>query len=202
VAGQSNNDLEVRNNYVVGGAAGLQIESWQTATVRDNIWLGSADMVYLTGISSGYSWSGNTWYRDATAPAWRFEGDPYTFDAWRSATGLGATDQTSTASPTGQTVFVRPNQYDPDRAYVIVYNWGGAAMVAVDVSGLLRTGDHYEVRNAQDIFGPPVASGTHSGTPLALPMGGVSPPTPIGRSTPTPPQTGPFFDVFVLTRTP
>jgi len=203
VAGQNNGDVEVRNNYSVGGATGLQLESWQTAIVENNTWLGSEDMVYLTtSTTPGYTWVGNTWYRDPAAPAWRYQETPYTFDAWRTATGLGASDQTSADGPTGQTVFVQPNQYEPGRAHLIVYNWSGEATALVDVSGVLQLGDRYEVHNAQDFFGAPVATGVYDGSPLAVSMAGVEPPVPLGRSTATPPRTAPFFDVFVLTRTP
>jgi hypothetical protein len=203
VTGQSNEDLEVRNTYSVGGATALQLESWETATVENNTWLGAEDMVYLnTSTAPGYAWSGNTWYRDPASPAWRYQETPYTFDAWRAATGLGASDQTSPVGPTEQAVFVQANRYEPGRAHITVFNWSGAATALVDVSSVLQRGDHYEVRNAQDIFGVPVATGTYDGSPVAVSMAGVDPPVPLGRTTPTPPKTAPFFDVLVLTRTP
>ena len=99
-------------------------------------------------------------------------------------------------------MFVQANRYESGRAHVVVYNWSGAATALVDVSGLLQPGDHYQLHNAQDIFGAPVATGTYDGNPVAASMAGVEPPVPLGRSTATPPKTAPFFDVFVLTRTP
>jgi hypothetical protein len=83
---------------------------------------------------------------------------------------------------------------------VAVYNWPRAASVSVDLSAVLRTGDRYEVRNVQDVFGVPVVAGTFDGTPVAFPMTGVAPPAPIGRSTPRQaPRTGPEFDAFLVT---
>ena len=65
---------------------------------------------------------------------------------------------------------------------------------------MLSPGDRFELRNVQDLRGPPVAAGHYSGAPLAVPMDGVAPPAPIGRITPrTAPRTGPAFDVFLLT---
>jgi hypothetical protein len=64
---------------------------------------------------------------------------------------------------------------------------------------VLRSGQQYEVRNVQDIFGKPIVSGTYSGGTISLPMSGVNAPMPIGRATATPPKTGPFFDTFVVT---
>jgi hypothetical protein len=96
---------------------------------------------------------------------------------------------------------VRPNKYERGRAHIVIYNWGRQAAVAVDVSAALRVGDRYEVRNVQDTFGAPVAGGTYAGGTISLPMAGVAPPAAIGRTTPRQaPQTGPEFDVFLLTK--
>jgi hypothetical protein len=70
--------------------------------------------------------------------------------------------------------------------------------VSVDVSAVLQPGDHFEVRNVQDIFGPPVLSGVYSGALLTLPMTGVTPPPAPGRG--PAPVTGPYFNAFLLTR--
>jgi hypothetical protein len=76
---------------------------------------------------------------------------------------------------------------------------GKAFYVPVDVSGVLKPGDRYEVRNFQALFGAPVASGVYHGGTIDIPMTGVTPPASIGRVTRTPPKTGPAFDVFLLT---
>ena len=99
-------------------------------------------------------------------------------------------------------MFVRANKYEPGRAHVVVYNWSRQPTVPVDVAGVLRVGDRYEVRNVQDFFGAPVLRGTYDGRAIGIPMQGVDPPRPLGggRTTSIPPRTGPEFDVFVLTR--
>ena len=121
---------------------------------------------------------------------------------WRTATGLDANSvstETATGLPTsGSQIFVRPNQYEPGRANIIVYNWGAAASVAVDLSSVLRPGDQYEVRNVQAFFGTPVDSGTYAGGTIQLPMTNLQPPPPIGGG--TFPVTGPLFNVFVVRR--
>ena len=102
----------------------------------------------------------------------------------------------SSSRPTGVKVFVRPNQYEPGRANITVYNWDKAPVVDVTVSAVLKPGAHYEVRSAQNFFGAPVLTGTYNGAPIHIPMTGLTPATPIGR--PAPPTTGPDFQVFVL----
>jgi hypothetical protein len=121
---------------------------------------------------------------------------------WSSITQSNNTVLTSSPS-SGTRVIVRPNPYESGRANIVVYNWSRQGSVSADVSGVLRAGDHYEVRNAQNFAtGTPVLSGTYQGGSLSLPMSGTRPAAPLGRSTATAPTTGPEFDVFVLVKVP
>jgi hypothetical protein len=106
--------------------------------------------------------------------------------------------------PATPAVFVRPNQYEPGRAYIVVYNFGRHASVNADVGKVLRPGEAYELRSVQDVFGPPLARGTYSGDSIPLPLdaAALTPVQPLGRPTATPPLTRPAFDVFVLTVAP
>lgn len=201
-APQNNHDIVLRDNYAAGGKIGLEmVEPWNKATVTGNVFIGSRDVVKVGGASlpGHYQWSDNTWVRDAGTKAWRDEDQAYDWDDWRRASGLGATDHVLPEPPKETKVFVRPNHYEAGRAHIVVYNWGGGADVAVDVTGVLKPGDRYEVRNIQAVFDTPVASGTYQGGTISIPMTGVTPPAPIGRVTHTPPKTGPAFDVFLLT---
>jgi len=85
---------------------------------------------------------------------------------------------------------------------VIIYNWSRQASVSVDLSSVLSVGRRYEVRNVQDLFGAPVASGTFGGGTLSFPMAGITPPTPIGLTSSPSPVTGPDFNVFLVTTLP
>jgi len=195
-----NADLLVQGNYIAGGRRLLEVLSWQSLTVSGNTLVAPERPVVLEDANtSGQRWTGDMHYRDPNAAAWQYGGRDYTFSQWRSATGLGATDQALSGAPATR-VFVRPNLYEPGRAAVVVYNWGGQSTVSADLSGILQVGDRYEVRNAQDFYGAPVASGTFGGGTISLPMTGVTPPTPVGGSPTAPPKTGPEFDVFVVTR--
>ena len=199
-----NVDLAVQNNYVVGGRRLFEVLYWQQQLgISGNTLIGPDRMVVLNDASTAaQSWGANTYYRDPAARAWQYAGTDYTFSAWKTATGLAATDQAITGVPTATRVFVRPNQYEPGRGTIVVYNWGGLGAVAVNVAGVLQTGDTYEVLNAQDYFGTPVTSGTYGGGTISIPMGGVAPPVPIGGSPTAPVKTGPAFDVFVVRRVP
>jgi len=111
-------------------------------------------------------------------------------------------DNVEERNPTATKVVVRANPYEAGRAHVVVFNWGKQRAVHVDVAGILAAGDRYEVRNVQDLFGAPVASGTVTGQAITMPLGGIRPPVPVGFSSSPAPQTGPDFDVFLLTRFP
>ena len=100
------------------------------------------------------------------------------------------------SDPGNTKVVVRPNAYEPGRANITVFNWGLAASVPVDVSGVLAVGQTYEVRNAQNWFGGPVLAGVYDGNPIFLPMTNLSVAAPVGWT--APPSTGPEFNVFVL----
>ncbi len=96
---------------------------------------------------------------------------------------------------------MRPNQYEPGRANITIFNWDKVPTVGVSLKGILKAGTQYEVRNAQNFFGPAVLSGTYDGSStLQLPMNGLAPATPVGR--PAPPPTGPEFQVFVVVPKP
>ncbi|MEP6802077.1 MAG: hypothetical protein ABJC07_09075, partial [Acidobacteriota bacterium] len=98
--------------------------------------------------------------------------------------------------PSAARVFLRPNQYESGRANITVLNWGDAPAVSIDLSSVLSPGAAYEIRNAQNFFGSPVLRGTYDGSPISLPMTGLSSALPTGFS--TPPTTGPRFNVFIL----
>jgi hypothetical protein len=196
-------DVLVSGNRVWGGSAALVVMDWSSAIIRDNVIGGPADAVHLRDPStSGHQWSGNRYYRNPTSSAWSFRSTSYSFSSWKSATGLGASDAAQSSAPATPTVIVRPNAYERGRAHVVVFNWPEQGSVAVDLSGVVASGERYEIRNVQHLFGSPVVSGTYGGGTVLVPMTGVAPPSRIGRSTPTPPRTGPRFDAFLVTTKP
>lgn len=119
---------------------------------------------------------------------------------WRSLTGYDLTSTLVTGSFATPDVIVRPNQYEPGRAFVTVWNWQGAATVNVPMTGVLNAGDSYVVHHVYNVFGPPVTSGTYNGQPLAIRQTGHLAPTPHGHNV-TPPSTSPTFNVFLVRKT-
>jgi uncharacterized protein YjdB len=118
---------------------------------------------------------------------------------WSSLTQSNNRVMTLSSHPSGTEVIVRANKYEAGRANVIVYNWGNAGAVSADLSGVLRGGDSYEVRNAQDFYGAPVASGTFSGGSVTIPLSAMTAVRPLGRASNSL-STGTQFGVFVVLR--
>lgn len=198
-----NEEVVFTNNYLVGGW--IHVGAWATATVTGNTLFNftNGGMVWNVGDLSGHTWSSNTFFGDSTALVWRYgRGSLTTFPGWRAQTGFTHPGTYAGGVPTGVKVVVRPNQYEPGRANIIVYNWAQQSTVSVGVSGILNLGDGYVVQHAQDFYGTPVVSGIYTGRPLQLPMVSITPPSPLGVHTAEPaPVTGPTFNVFVLMKT-
>jgi hypothetical protein len=76
-----------------------------------------------------------------------------------------------TARPSGTIAWLRPNAFEPGRANLTILNWDLRETVEVDLSALLRQGASYEIRNAADFFGPPVATGVFTGNPVSIRCG-------------------------------
>jgi uncharacterized protein YjdB len=193
-----NGGATVQGNYAVGGSLVFDMGYWSSATVSGNTWVGGSGIVAFNDPStSGKSFSSNSHQRDPATKSWKFKGSSYTFSGWRSATGIGSTDQAQAALPTATKVVVRPNPHVPGRAVVTVYNWGKQSSTSVSMSGVLSAGDQYVVRNAQNPFGPPIASGSYGGS-ISVPLTAVTPVAPVGWSSKKAPSTGTEFAVFVV----
>ena len=102
--------------------------------------------------------------------------------------------------PAKLVVYVRPNQYEPGRAHVAVYNWAKQPTVAVDLTATkLADGAAFEVYDAQN-FAKPLASGTFSpGRPtVTVTLTGLTTAPPIGDGIKAPAHTAPEFIALVV----
>jgi hypothetical protein len=193
-------DLTATGNYIAGGNPALLVQAWQSATITGNTVYGEdllASLFPAGPNAAKHAWN-NSYVRGGTRP-FRFDVlTALTFAEWKRATGYdgrGALDPSSA----GVKVFVRPNAYERGRAHVVVYNWSRQPQVEVDLAAAgLAPGGRYEVRDVQDYFGQPVASGTYDGKPVNLPLNHSSIARPIQPVEVTPAHTGPEFAVFVV----
>jgi hypothetical protein len=207
--GPTNGDLALTDNVFVGST---KIITWGQITAMRNAFAGAETLLMLrvpadASLTPDYDWRENSYV--AAEGKWQ----PFNLSQgaasvggfflpdWQQKTGLDKGSKYSRGQPTGTSVFVRPNRYEPGRANVVVYNWDRLPTVKADMKDVMQRGARYEVRSAQDFFGAPVLSGTYDGQPLTLPMRATRPPTPVGREASTA-ATGPEFDVFVVLPAP
>ena len=196
-----NSDVEVLDNFFIGGENAAELWFWDFARFRGNtIFSNGKVQVNLrttpeqaSGNVPGYDWDGNAYFGN---DFWTYNASSKTFETWKSSTGLDATSTFTPGRPSGVWSFVFPNEYEPKRANVVAYNWDRAASIAVDLSTVLAVGDAFEVRSATDFFGPPVASGVYDGAPVSIPMTGLAMEKPVGLS--APPSVAPDFSAFVV----
>lgn len=62
----------------------------------------------------------------------------------------------------------------------------------------LKVGQKYQVKDAQNFLGDPIASGTYEGREVELPMTGRVHAVPVGKVLHEPVHTAPEFGVFVV----
>ena len=209
----ANGSVVFTDNFLMGGAQALEVDNWKVLVVSGNTFYitdlypqSSSNAVlaqYVPVSEASVFWDGNNYYNGRTVPNpnalyYNFS-SAQTFAAWKSISGFDKDSNYYSGPLAGLQTFVLPNQYDPDRAHVVVYNWDHAGKVNVDVSSFLEAGQSFEVRNVQDFFAPPVLSGKYKGKPLKLRMAGLTVAPPVGYDV-APAHTGPEFNVFVLIR--
>jgi hypothetical protein len=116
-----------------------------------------------------------------------------------ATTGLDRNSSFAPGAPTGLWTTVRPNAYDPGRANIVIFNWDLQPSVQVDLSNSgIKTGDQYQIRDAQNWFNGAVVSGTYNGSPVSIPMSGLQVVQPVGSVPHPPTHTAPQFGTFVL----
>jgi hypothetical protein len=194
-------DLLAENNYFVGGEEAVQVWNWNTLTFTGNTIYDKTSFLTIFNHTGGqtpktYNYDHNTYFGSNLL---RYDGINLPWSSWLNTTGVDSNSQHTSGPPTGVWTFVRPNQYEPNRANITVYNWDLNAYAEVDVSSILHVGQQYVVQDAMNFYGPPVASGVYSGSPIAIPMMGLVLQPPVGDNIPYQPvHTAPEFGVFVL----
>ena len=200
----ANGDLRLEGNTFVGFTS---VRNWAHVLVANNTFIGSTTVAEFAPPDRGMVSKTSVWDRNryvSQEARWQpfalVASSPrgLAFPDWRKATGFDAASLYVRGVPSGTRVFLRPNRYEEGRAHIVIYDWTGASSVGVDPRGVLRSGDQYEIRDAQRFFGPPVASGVYRGSPIRVPL------QPRGSARPGKDRasgsSGPEFSVFVLLR--
>lgn len=202
-------NLSATGNYFIGGYIAVMMSQWSQAEFRNNTVY--SDDGYVTWLeysagqkTSDYSWDENRYFGKSFL-AVKGPGDDklrlHDWNGWRAATAVDASSSYQAGKPAGEWTFLRPNKYDANRAHIAIYNWNARAEVGVDLSAALNAGDTFEIRDAMNYYGAPVASGTYAGGSVSIPMTGLTPAEPVGMLPTAPRHTAPEFGAFILIRT-
>jgi hypothetical protein len=202
--GKANTSATVQDNVLIGGTNG--IAQFDSISFSHNLIASSwEELHYIASPNvAQVSIDNNTYYfynSDCSGMPFTIGGleAPASVTQWK-AKGFDASSTIYPCGkrPTGVKVDVRRNAYDERRANIIVTNYSRSATVIVDLSPVLKAGDSFEIRNAQDYFGPVVLSGTYQGGGLGINMSGLSVARPVGWSGRIIPSSAPEFGAFVL----
>ena len=170
---KTNGAAVLKGNYFMG-YNGLALIRWLKITATGNeIWAPAGILHTLKGAGAkDADWVINNNVYHALPGQAKFDGK--TFAQYRQATGFDKDSRlvaTVKGRPTGTRVFVRPNRYEPGRAHIAVFNWGGKDTVSLDLTRAgLKRGQEFQIRNVMDVYGKPVAQGTYDREPVSVPM--------------------------------
>jgi hypothetical protein len=192
-----NVDIVMQGNYFMGGFESVAITDWASVTFQNNtVYTNSYMINFAAGTTpSGYVWDNNTYYGTGV---FSYNGQSTFLSGWQGWTGWDTHSTSTPNAPTGVWTFVEPNKYEPGRANIAIYDWSLSPTVSVDVSSAISVGTRYKVLDAQNYFGSPLASGTYTGSPITIPMTGLTIATPNGSVPSVPTHTAPQFGAFVL----
>jgi hypothetical protein len=125
----------------------------------------------------------------------------YTFGQWQAATGFDSHSTSTNASLPTNSIYVIPNQDQPMRAHIAVYNWSHDNNVSVNLTNVLAQGDSYQLYNAQDYGRGPIQTGIVTSATISLPMTNLTT-APVLYGTnwglTNPPPMSPEFGAFVI----
>ncbi|MFN7923939.1 MAG: right-handed parallel beta-helix repeat-containing protein [Bryobacteraceae bacterium] len=199
-----NGKATVRNNYWIGGQFSMEMSFWKDLTFTGNVFYSTAAQVYMNLAQAqdpkNYTIDNNTYYGNelfAVRP-----GGTTGFDGWKRGSGGDRTSKLIASRPKGVWTFLRPNRYEEGRAHLAVYNWDMKGQIDIDLSNIVKPGKSFEVRDAQNIVGPPVVSGVYRGGAVTIPMGARDIAMPQGNVPNIPKHTLPEFGAFVIVTRP
>lgn len=202
----NNKRLTMANNYFMGnGRAGMAVLRWDSVTLTGNTTFyrnnGSAAMMLATGgNNTAHNWNNNTYYGSVNPLHFSYQGGTLmNFTAWKTATGFDAASVFQNMVPAGTHVFIQPNEYEPGRANIIVYNHDSLPVVNINLSAAgLVNGQQFKIADAQNFFGTSLYTGTfNTASPVVnIPLTGLTTAAPAGMA--ALPHTAPGFAAMVV----
>jgi hypothetical protein len=151
------------------------------------------------------AWTVNSNHYTAVSPDSVVFYDSYlsrTFSQWKATyPGLDTASTSTNSAKPPDLIAIIPNQDQPKRFHVAVYNFTHANNVTLNLQNLLNAGDIYQIYSAQNYNAGPIRTGTCSGSTISLPMTNLTAaPILYGANwgLTNPPPTSPEFGAFVI----
>jgi hypothetical protein len=158
-----NVDMICRGNYF---ASAVAVNRFQKAAVGDNDFVAGStgNLTAAPGDApTDIQWNNNRYIASS----------PSALEAWKKNMHFDANSTLTVAKsgrPAKNKIVLRPNKYERGRANIAVYDWEGRPDVELDLKGLVDTGQSFEIRNVQDFYGKPAATGVYRGEPVVVPL--------------------------------
>jgi len=206
-------NMSVQSNILLGGKTGLVIKKWTTATVTNNVIGGPATNAQptnpvviedpgLTTYNPHWTWNNNTYYHDGSLAHWiaKYQANPsgVNLATFLSATQFGSVDQATGSAYPAQSGLIL-DLMDPNRAFVWIYNPGGSSYAAANMGSFLSSCIAARIYNVQNVYGW-IASAACPSSNVAFPMTGTPPPPRMQGQSNLAPDTGPWFQVFLVVK--
>ncbi len=142
---------------------------------RTSAFLSSGQCNGCPKIRSGDTWNNNVYSSPFSATFFADNNNQgsVTFSEWQTFTASAgkAFDTSSTVtSSTPNKIVAIPNEYEPGRGHVAIFNWSLSSSVSVDLSSILANGANFQVLDPRNM-GSPVLTGTYS-APVNISTGG------------------------------
>ncbi|MBN2182355.1 MAG: hypothetical protein JW715_10610 [Sedimentisphaerales bacterium] len=171
--------VTVENNIFVGGGKGISIDGWDQINFKNNTcYTASGGLLHIgaTGEPNNCTIDENTYYQDSDEFLYN-QGIHYeTLAAWQAAMGWDANSTQIAGRPQAAWINLRVNEYEPDRAHLIIYNWPKTDTVTVNIADLWPDdGRQYQYRivNVEDLRDEPAVEGTLIDGAIEVPIQGL-----------------------------
>jgi len=193
-------DAVIENNYIVNGTSAdgaLFVRKYKEGVVVKNNTLVSNSILaqFRAPFPDKPIWDNNTYF--SANPKFKLNDTTLSATEWQ-ALGYDQNSQINTQLPIENKIFVRPNKYQAGRGHIVVYNWEKKSEQQIDVSTVLKTGDVYELRDAQNYF-KVLTTGTYNGSSISVPLNLTEVAPFIGSVTHIENQHSPTdFNAFVI----
>jgi hypothetical protein len=203
----TNRNMVVQDNFFVGSGRFTGIA--QIRFTRNTLM--AAGTVFnweqpTAQVSKDIEWNNNTYQRTknewaAINVATSGKTQAKSFADWQQFSSADSKSTYKEAPAGGSHVMVRANRYQPGRGHIVVYNWDRFPTIDVNLSVVLKKGQHFRIVSCQNFFGPAVLTGTYEGKPIQLPMRPTKPAQPVGMPDYSLPVTEPEFGAYVILAT-